>query len=170
MRPPPRGGVRLGVGSCPPEPSRDPRRPCPLVEGTFPPLGRCTSMRDSDGFVPRGSARGCRRHRAGRALRGGYVMIAGLLAVGANVPAEAPASIAIQDSAYAPPTLTVAAGTTVQWTNRDEETHTVTSDTGLFASAGLELKESYQYTFTTRGVYPYACGLHPFMHGTIIVN
>ena len=54
--------------------------------------------------------------------------------------------------------------------NLDEETHTVTSDKGLFGSAGLDLGEEYAYTFTTPGVYPYTCDLHPLMRGTIVVN
>jgi plastocyanin len=81
-----------------------------------------------------------------------------------------PAAVDIRDSRYLPPTLTVPAGTTVRWTNRDEETHTVTSTDAAFGSAGLDLGEEYTHTFTAPGVYPYTCDLHPFMHGTIIVN
>jgi plastocyanin len=91
------------------------------------------------------------------------------LFVGA-VRALPPASVDVQDSKYLPPALTVAPGTTVRWTNRDEETHTVTSATGLFGSAGLDLGEAYTYTFTAPGVYPYTCDLHPFMQGTIVVK
>jgi plastocyanin len=78
--------------------------------------------------------------------------------------------VEIQDFHYLPPTLTVSAGTTVRWTNHDEETHTVTSDTGLFGSAGLELEEGYTYTFTAPGRYSYGCDLHPLMRGTIVVE
>jgi plastocyanin len=93
-----------------------------------------------------------------------------LAALGADARAVSPALVDIRDSKYLPPTVTVAVGTTVRWTNRDEETHTVTSGTGLFGSAGLELGEDYTYTFATRGEYPYTCDLHPFMRGTIVVN
>ena len=81
-----------------------------------------------------------------------------------------PASVDIRDSRYLPPTLTVPVGSTVRWTNRDEETHTVTSTTGRFGSLGLDLDETYTYTFTTPGTYPYGCDLHPFMGGTIVVQ
>lgn len=87
-----------------------------------------------------------------------------------DVPAVAPASVDIKDSVYLPSTITVPVGTTVQWTNRDEETHTVTSMTGSFGSRGLDLDEAYSYTFTTPGTYPYTCDLHPFMGGTIVVQ
>ena len=113
---------------------------------------------------------GPRRHHAGCVVAAGLVVIAALLPIGAEVPALPPASVEIQDSTYVPSTLTVPAGTTVRWTNRDEETHTVTSDKGLFGSAGLDLAEGFTYTFTTPGVYPYSCDLHPFMQGTIVVN
>jgi plastocyanin len=89
---------------------------------------------------------------------------------GAGARAVPPAGVEIQDSRYRPPTLTIPAGTTVRWTNRDEDTHTVTSTAGLFGSAGLDLGEEYAHTFTTPGVYPYTCDLHPFMQGTIVVN
>lgn len=93
-----------------------------------------------------------------------------LMALGADVRALPPASVEIQDSNYLPPSLTVPVGTTVRWINHDEETHTVTSMTGLFGSAGLDLKEEYTHTFTAPGAYPYTCDLHPHMRGTVVVN
>jgi plastocyanin len=100
---------------------------------------------------------------AGLAL---FLLFSGAARVGGDVPA----AVEIVDSNYTPAELTVAAGTTVRWVNRDEETHTVTSTTELFKSAGLNLGDEYTHTFTTPGVYPYSCALHDFMHGTIIVK
>jgi plastocyanin len=98
------------------------------------------------------------------------VALAVLVMVGADVRAQSPVLVDIQDSNYVPPSLTVPAGTTVRWINHDEETHTVTSMTGLFGSAGLDLKEEYSHTFSAPGEYPYTCDLHPHMRGTIVVN
>ena len=98
------------------------------------------------------------------------VVLAAVVAVGADARAVSPVLVDIKDSKYAPPTLTVAVGTTVRWTNRDEETHTVTFDTERCGSAGLDLNEDYTHTFTKPGQYPYTCDLHPFMQGTIVVN
>ena len=98
------------------------------------------------------------------------VVLAVVVAVGADARAVSPALVDIKDSKYLPPTLTVAVGTTVRWTNRDEETHTVTFDTERVGSAGLDLNEDYVHTFTKAGEYPYTCDLHPFMQGTIVVN
>jgi plastocyanin len=93
-----------------------------------------------------------------------------LMIRGAELHSQAPVPVDIRDSKYLPPSITVPVGTTVRWTNRDEETHTVTSSTGVFGSAGLDLGEDYGYTFTKPGVYPYTCDLHPFMSGTVTVN
>jgi len=114
-------------------------------------------------------------HRPRRALLtrahvAAAVVLAVLGATGADVRALPPASVDIWDSKYVPPTLTVPVGTTVRWINRDEEVHTVSSTTGLFGSAGLDLREEYTYTFTAPGEYTYTCDLHPFMQGTVVVN
>jgi len=112
------------------------------------------------------------RHCRGPAgLIAAALLILAVLGVpGSGARAGSPALVDVRDSTYLPPTITVPAGTTVRWTNRDEETHTVTSDTGLFGSAGLDLGEEYAHTFAKPGVYPYTCDLHPFMRGTIVVN
>jgi len=110
------------------------------------------------------------RRKPWSVLGAGVVALAAVIALGADARAVSPAVVDIKDSKYLPPTLTVAVGTTVRWTNRDEETHTVTFDTERAGSAGLDLNEDYTHTFTKAGVYPYTCDLHPFMQGTIVVN
>src|SRR5262245_8328110 len=103
------------------------------------------------------------RHIGPGLLAASLVTLAALVALGADARAVSPAVVDIRDSRYLPPTITVEAGTTIRWINHDEETHTITSDTGAFSSAGLGLDEDYTHTFTTRGEYPYTCDLHPFM-------
>jgi plastocyanin len=71
---------------------------------------------------------------------------------------------------FAPASITVKAGTTVIWTNRDEEPHTVVSVTGLFRSAALDTNESFSFTFEKAGTYQYLCTIHPRMIGTIVVE
>ncbi len=78
--------------------------------------------------------------------------------------------VGIKDYAFVPKTLTVAVGTTVTWTNRDEEPHTVTSATGDFSSPGLDTDEAFSRKFTAPGTYTYFCALHPHMTATIIVK
>jgi plastocyanin len=81
------------------------------------------------------------------------------------------AEVVIKGFAFAPNSITVKAGTTVTWTNEDSVTHTVTSDTGLFDSGGLNKGGTFSYTFTTEGSYPYHCTPHASsMAGTVIVT
>jgi plastocyanin len=76
----------------------------------------------------------------------------------------------IKDFAFAPAVITVPAGTTVTWTNDDEEPHTVTSTRGVFGSEGLAYHETFAQTFATAGRYEYVCALHPHMKATVIVR
>jgi plastocyanin len=78
--------------------------------------------------------------------------------------------VSIKDYAYQKPIITVPVGTTVSWTNRDDDPHTVTFDDKSFDSKGLGNGDSWKHTFTKPGKYTYHCSAHPFMHGTIIVT
>jgi len=80
------------------------------------------------------------------------------------------ADVGIKEFKFAPVSLQVPAGTTVRWTNHDEETHTITSTTGAFASAGLGSDETFAQTFTRPGAYEYFCALHPQMRARVIVK
>jgi plastocyanin len=66
--------------------------------------------------------------------------------------------------------VTVKAGTTVTWTNRDQDPHTATAMSGPFHSPTLNNGESYHYTFTTPGRFEYLCTIHPFMTATVVVT
>jgi plastocyanin len=81
-------------------------------------------------------------------------------------------AVTIDNYSFTPSTLTVPAGTTVTWTNRDFEVHTVTADDTppTFKSAGLDTDDSFSFTFSQAGVYSYHCSLHPHMTGKIIVQ
>lgn len=79
------------------------------------------------------------------------------------------ATIAISDFKFKPATLTVTAGQSVRFVNRDQEAHTVTATDNGFDSAGLDTGGTWTHTFTRPGRYTYYCELHPYMKGTIIV-
>jgi plastocyanin len=79
-------------------------------------------------------------------------------------------SVAIQNFAFSPTTVTVKAGSTVTWTNRDQDAHTVTAMSGPFHSPTLTTGQSFRYTFTTPGRYDYLCTIHPFMTATVVVT
>jgi plastocyanin len=54
--------------------------------------------------------------------------------------------------------------------NRDEEPHTVTSDTGLFRSGALDTNDTFVFKFDKPGTYHFLCSIHPQMVGTIVVE
>lgn len=101
----------------------------------------------------------------GLALMAGAVQADDAAAKGATV------QVNIFNYKFDPETVTIAAGTTVTWTNKDEVPHTVaSSDKSFKGSAGLDTGDSYSYTFDKPGTYKYYCTLHPFMTGTIVVQ
>jgi plastocyanin len=79
-------------------------------------------------------------------------------------------AVSIDNFAFVPATLTVAAGSTVTWTNRDEEPHTVVANDGSFHSPGMGSQATYSHTFPTAGTFDYVCSIHPFMHATVVVT
>ena len=88
----------------------------------------------------------------------------------AAAPAVTPGIVIARDFMFAPLTVTIPAGATVTWTNRDDEPHSVVSDTGLFRSGALDTNESFTFRFDKPGTYHYACSIHPRMTGTITVR
>ena len=60
-------------------------------------------------------------------------------------------------------TLTVKAGSTVVWTNKDDIPHTVTSDSNAFSSQLMDTNAKFQFTFAKPGKYLYHCKLHAMM-------
>jgi plastocyanin len=81
-----------------------------------------------------------------------------------------PTIVMARDFMFAPMSLSIGAGSTVTWTNKDDEPHTVVSDTGLFRSAAMDTNESFSFRFDKPGTYTYACSIHPRMVGTIVVQ
>src|SRR5207247_8571725 len=92
----------------------------------------------------------------------------GLLAMPLVVFA-ATSAVNIQNSAFAPASVTVRVGDTVTWTNRDAFSHTSTSDTAAWDTGVIAAGTSHSFTFTGAGTYAYHCSIHTFMKGTIVV-
>ncbi|WP_458687912.1 cupredoxin domain-containing protein [Nocardia tengchongensis] len=99
----------------------------------------------------------------------GMTSAAGTSAAGAPAPAG-PDAVTIDNFAFGPGSLTVAAGTTVTWTNKDEEPHTVVANDGSFRSPTLGTGATYTFTFAKPGSFAYVCSIHPFMHATVVVT
>lgn len=79
-------------------------------------------------------------------------------------------NITISSFMFMPMAVTIKAGSSVSWTNKDDEPHTIVSDTGLFRSAAIDTDETFTYKFERVGTYHYTCSIHPRMVGTIVVQ
>jgi amicyanin len=99
------------------------------------------------------------------------VALAAVVVPGAAETTPAAGVISIDNFTFGPPTLTVKAGTTVTWTNRDDIPHGIASAGGAFAkSKALDTDDSYSFTFSTPGTYQYFCYIHPHMTGNVVVE
>ena len=100
------------------------------------------------------------------------VLSATLSSVSANAQSRpAPAQeVKIDNFSFGPATLTVAAGTTVTWTNRDDIPHNVVSTANMFKSKVVDTDEKFSYTFAKPGTFPYFCSIHPKMTGQVVVQ
>jgi plastocyanin len=102
----------------------------------------------------------------------------GMLAVGqarslafrAQQAQAATAEVKIDNFSFGPATVTVPAGTTVTWTNRDDIPHTVVSDDKVFKSKVMDTDEKFSFTFAKPGTYSYFCSVHPKMTGKVVVQ
>jgi plastocyanin len=102
-------------------------------------------------------AQRCRRI----ALLLGAVGVASLLAVAlpeltaageaVSAAAASPASIKIDNFAFAPATLTITAGTTVTWKNEDDSPHRIGDKNGTFKSAALDTDDTFSHPSRSLG-------------------
>jgi plastocyanin len=106
-----------------------------------------------------------------------FVLFALVVAVGTQpglalkAADQSPSSaVKIDNFSFGPPNLTVAAGTTVTWTNNDDVPHTVVSDDKIFKSKALDTDDKFSYTFAKPGTYTYFCSVHPKMTAKIVVQ
>ncbi len=72
---------------------------------------------------------------------------------------------------FLPQAITVMIGVnnTVTWINQDLIAHNIISNNGSFASGDLSPGQTYTFTFTQTGTYPYYCSYHP-MSGVVMVK
>lgn len=79
--------------------------------------------------------------------------------------------VGMDKNLYTPKVLKIKPGTTVEWVNDEKRTsHSVFFEQeGLAESDRMFPGESWKRTFDKPGIYPYRCGPHPEMTGTIEV-
>jgi plastocyanin len=99
----------------------------------------------------------------------GSVLAGGVLFAKAQTAATA--AVSIDNFTFNPQTVTVKAGTTVTWTNKDDIPHGIAATNNAFKrSQALDTDDSFSFTFTTPGTYQYFCYIHPHMTGSIVVE
>lgn len=92
-----------------------------------------------------------------------------------GTPAVREVTVDFKTFQVSPDTVTIAAGTTVKWVNRDQIEHTVTGGTPEARVAGWDIVLTGEgvmgtRTFSRVGTYTYFCDRHRFMKGTIVVT
>ncbi len=103
------------------------------------------------------------------------IVLVGALGITALGPAASSPEVEVRLFRFRPAGLEVHPGTRVQWTNRDDITHTITAGTPQAPQAAFRLVLEGRGvaaggTFTERGVYPYFCERHHHMRGEIRVQ
>jgi plastocyanin len=76
----------------------------------------------------------------------------------------------IQSFAFTPHGLHINPGDMITWRNRDATMHTSTSDNGVWSSPNLSQNQTYSFTFSSPGSFPYHCSIHLGMKDTIFVD
>lgn len=115
---------------------------------------------------------------AGRIARSATVALAlaGLLSIaparGEDVKPgpDGVVEIGIDNFAFTPQEVTVAAGTTVRWVNHDDIPHVVAEVGQNWHSGPLDTDDKYEVKLDKPGAIDYFCTLHPHMTGKIIVK
>jgi plastocyanin len=87
----------------------------------------------------------------------------------ATAQASRSATVTINHFAFHPPTLTIAKGGTVTFSNTSKVTHTATRN-GSFDTGFIKPGKSVAVRFKQKGTFAYHCEIHPRMHGKIIVD
>lgn len=80
------------------------------------------------------------------------------------------AEIDIASFMYRPPRVTVAAGATVTWVNRDTAPHTATAPGKRFDTGTLRKGQRRGLKLDKPGTYRYYCEFHRFMEATVVVR
>lgn len=80
--------------------------------------------------------------------------------------------VSIEGFEFEPESLTVSAGSTVTWTNRDDAIHSIQDESDLATEESDDLGEgdTFGITYDQPGEYPYICGIHNYMTGTVVVE
>ncbi len=115
----------------------------------------------------------------------GFVILLGCVGTTPGQPKAAPATslseptptaeVVIELFQFRPGRLTVPVGAQVEWTNRDDVVHTVTSGvperrTSLFHGELPGKGATFRFSAARAGTIPYFCARHDHMRGELVVQ
>jgi plastocyanin len=98
------------------------------------------------------------------------ILIAGVLLASTSLAQAADHVVTITGFSFVPATLTVAAGDTVTFINKDGSLHTATDRGNAFDTGRLSRNKQATITFASAGSFSYFCEVHPRMRGRIEVQ
>ena len=80
--------------------------------------------------------------------------------------------VSIANFSFTPSTLEISTGDTVRWTNNATNNHTSlsTSDPVVWNSGTISAGNTFEFQFDDTGEFPYRCGFHSSMTGSITVQ
>lgn len=78
--------------------------------------------------------------------------------------------VVIDAMRFTPQAIEARVGDEIVWSNRAPFPHTIVADHGEFASKPIAPGGAWRLHAEHPGVFPYTCGLHPTMHGVLMVK
>ena len=93
------------------------------------------------------------------------LVLSGLMSVSAQAETV---QVTIDELVFAPAEVTVKAGDTIEWVNKDILAHTATASSGEW-NVIIAPKQTSQAMMTTAGTFDYFCKYHPNMKGRVVV-
>jgi len=103
-----------------------------------------------------------------RTLAAAALGVVAAVAVAAAGPATH--TVTMEAVGFQPATITVNAGDTVVWVNKDPFPHTATAQDKSFDSGEIAAAKSWKLVAKKKGTFGYICAYHPTMKGTLIVK
>ena len=108
---------------------------------------------------------------AGEAAARAHAATVPQAAAGSVAGASGSSEVTIDNFAFNPKIISIAAGSKLSWRNRDDVPHKIQSaDNRFVGSPLLDTKSVYSVGFPEGGEYPYFCSLHPVMQGKVVVK
>jgi len=105
------------------------------------------------------------------ACSGGSSGSSGSASASGSSAATSAKSLTISNFMFSPMRASVAPGATVEVTNKDAVTHTLTATGGQFNTGDIGPGQTKTFTAPSKaGTYNYICNIHQYMMGTIVVR